>query len=106
MLGAFSLILMVIFSIIGSGIREAELMASLKLLIDRLNTGNIPLSKETWEKLQHGAPDNGIHSTKKVYHVSGGDLVGVNFYSCRYGVWSEGEGRWSNYHPLDQVESL
>ena len=51
-------------------------MSALKLLLDRLNTGNIPLSKEAWEKLQKEPPPNGSNTNSlNIFRTGGGKQV-------------------------------
>lgn len=38
----------------GGSNREAELMAALQLLLERLNSGNIPINQSVWDQLQNG----------------------------------------------------
>ena len=40
----------------GKGNREEDLMTALKNLLDKLNSGNIPLSQQMWEQLKTGKP--------------------------------------------------
>ena len=68
-------------SVAGAGTREAELMAALKVLLDRLNTGNIPLSKESWEKLQREPPAGSSSSSVNIFH-SGGSGAQVRTLVC------------------------
>lgn len=52
----------------GNGMRETELMEALKLILDRLNSGKIPITEEMVRRAQANGvlPRGGMHST----HIS------------------------------------
>lgn len=52
--------------------REDELMLALQMLLDRMNSGNMPISQEMWEKMQKGG-------------MAGGNVTNVNITSGRPG---------------------
>lgn len=62
----------------GGNNREAELMASLQLLIDRLNSGDLPISQSVWEQIQKGGavPEGG--SVTNINRLPGGHGKQVN----------------------------
>ena len=64
----------------GAGGRDAELMAALKLLLDRLNSGQIPINKSVLEQLQRGG-DGGDTTTSTLTNVNYGDSVSVIFFN-------------------------
>ena len=63
-----------------SGNREDELMAALQLLLDRLNSGNLPVNQTFLEQLQKGASGVGTGITTDTTDVryAPGSLVGTS----------------------------
>lgn len=62
----------------GGNNREAELMAALQLLLDRLNSGDLPISQNMWEQIQKGGvvPEGG--SVMNINRMPGGQGKQVN----------------------------
>lgn len=62
----------------GGNNREAELMAALQLLLDRLNSGDLPISQNMWEQIQKGGvvPEGG--SIMNINRMPGGQGKQVN----------------------------
>lgn len=62
----------------GGNNREAELMAALQLLLDRLNSGDLPISQSMWEQIQKGGvvPEGG--SVMNINRMPGGQGKQVN----------------------------
>ena len=56
--------------------REEDMMSALKLLLDKLNSGNIPLSPEMWKQMQTGKAASG--STVTNINISGGAANSVS----------------------------
>ncbi|RUS80922.1 hypothetical protein EGW08_011303, partial [Elysia chlorotica] len=60
----------------GAGSREGDLMLALQMLLDKLNSGNIPLSQEQWNKMQSGQAagvgSNTSTTTTNIVNTSGG----------------------------------
>lgn len=63
---------------LGGNNREAELMAALQLLLDRLNSGDLPISQSMWEQIQKGGvvPEGG--SVMNINRMPGGQGKQVN----------------------------
>lgn len=47
-------------------------MLALQLLLDKLNNGNIPINKTTWEQLQQGGPGQAGDNVTNINVMSGG----------------------------------
>jgi len=55
----------------GAGNREEELMTALQLLLDRLNTGQIPISPAMYQQLQTGTGPAGSNTESTTVNFSG-----------------------------------
>lgn len=67
---------------LGAASREGDLMLALQMLLDKLNSGNIPLSQEQWEKMQSGraagVSANTTTNTTNIVNTSGATHTQLN----------------------------
>ena len=75
-----------VFLLSAAGSRESDLMLALQMLLDKLNSGNIPLSQEQWDKMQSGqAAGMGVNTsttTTNIVNTSGGAHLQVFIKLC------------------------
>lgn len=68
----------------GAGNREAELITALQLLLDRLNSGNVPINNTVLEQLRKsggGEGGAGVGLSSVNYTTSGGQVgLGITLY--------------------------
>ena len=66
-----------------AGNREAELIAALQLLLDRMNSGNVPISQNILEQLQKsGGGDGAGMGLSNINYTTAGGQVGVMMACC------------------------
>jgi len=66
----------------GAGNREEELMTALQLLLDRLNTGQIPISPAMYQQLQTGTGPAGSNTESTTVNFSGTRVRLIKKGSC------------------------
>ena len=64
----------------GSGAREDELMSALQILLERLNSGQIPINQSMYEQLQKGGTGGDTTTTTSVNYT--GQVCFCVLWSC------------------------
>ena len=63
-------------AVIGAGSRESELIDALRLILDKLNSGNIPITEEMVKRAQAGGLiSRGAGGTQTTFTVHGGEYI-------------------------------